>query len=151
MGYIHVDKITEALTEPLRKCLKVRPVCASRALCTRRPPADACGCAPPRDRELHRPQDEDPYVRKTAAINVDKLFDHEIDAVRDNGFLDRLREMLTDSTPMVRAPVGQARTPVRRWTILTDPPRSRVIIRGSGRTGRLTGVACRSSRMPSWP
>jgi vesicle coat complex subunit len=47
-------------------------------------------------------------VRKTAAINVVKLFDHEIDVVRDNGFLDRLREMLTDATPMVRAPVPHA-------------------------------------------
>ena len=32
MGYIHVDKITEALTEPLRKCLKACPPlrCAAR-------------------------------------------------------------------------------------------------------------------------
>lgn len=43
MGCIRVDKITEYLCEPLRKCLK----------------------------------DEDPYVRKTAAVCVAKL--HDID------------------------------------------------------------------------
>lgn len=41
MGCIRVDKITEYLCEPLRKCLK----------------------------------DEDPYVRKTAAVCVAKLYD----------------------------------------------------------------------------
>ena len=44
MGCIRVDKITEYLCEPLRKCLK----------------------------------DEDPYVRKTAAVSVAKL--HDINA-----------------------------------------------------------------------
>lgn len=41
MGCIRVDKITEYLCEPLRKCLK----------------------------------DDDPYVRKTAAVCVAKLYD----------------------------------------------------------------------------
>ena len=41
MGCIRVDKITEYLCEPLRKCLK----------------------------------DEDPYVRKTAAVSLAKLYD----------------------------------------------------------------------------
>ena len=40
-------------------------------------------------------------MRKTAALNVAKLYEHEIEVVQDNGFLERLREMLTDSTPMV--------------------------------------------------
>lgn len=48
MGCIRVDKITEYLCEPLRKCLK----------------------------------DEDPYVRKTAAVCVAKLYDISSSMVR---------------------------------------------------------------------
>lgn len=68
MGCIRVDKITEYLCEPLRKCLK----------------------------------DEDPYVRKTAAVCVAKLHDINASLVEDQGFLDQLRELLSDSNPMVR-------------------------------------------------
>lgn len=68
MGCIRVDKITEYLCEPLRKCLK----------------------------------DEDPYVRKTAAVCVAKLHDINAQLVEDQGFLDLLRELLSDSNPMVR-------------------------------------------------
>lgn len=50
MGCIRVDKITEYLCEPLRKCLK----------------------------------DEDPYVRKTAAVCVAKLYDISSSMVRKN-------------------------------------------------------------------
>lgn len=67
-------------------------------------------------------QDEDPYVRKTAAINVVKLFDHEVDLVRDEGYLERLREMLTDAVPMVRGrPESKAWTPrtARQLTAVT--------------------------------
>ena len=39
----------------------------------------------------HRPQDEDPYVRKTAAVCVAKLYDISPDMVEDRGFLDTLR------------------------------------------------------------
>lgn len=67
MGCIRVDKITEYLCEPLRKCLK----------------------------------DEDPYVRKTAAICVAKLHDINSSMVEDQGFLDQLKELLSDSNPMV--------------------------------------------------
>lgn len=69
MGCIRVDKITEYLCEPLRKCLK----------------------------------DEDPYVRKTAAVCVAKLYDISSGLVEDQGFLDQLRELLSDSNPMVVA------------------------------------------------
>ncbi|KAK4318904.1 hypothetical protein Pmani_010117 [Petrolisthes manimaculis] len=69
MGCIRVDKITEYLCEPLRKCLK----------------------------------DEDPYVRKTAAICVAKLHDINASMVEDQGFLDQLKELLSDSNPMVVA------------------------------------------------
>ena len=67
MGCIRVDKITEYLCEPLRKCLK----------------------------------DEDPYVRKTAAVCVAKLHDINSQLVEDQGFLDALRDLLSDSNPMV--------------------------------------------------
>ena len=67
MGCIRVDKITEYLCEPLRKCLK----------------------------------DEDPYVRKTAAVCVAKLYDISATLVEDQGFLDQLKELLSDFNPMV--------------------------------------------------
>lgn len=67
MGCIRVDKITEYLCEPLRKCLK----------------------------------DEDPYVRKTAAVCVAKLYDINAQLVEDQGFLDQLKDLLSDSNPMV--------------------------------------------------
>lgn len=68
MGCIRVEKITEYLCEPLRKCLK----------------------------------DEDPYVRKTAAVSVAKLHDINSQLVEEQGFLDSLKELLSDSNPMVR-------------------------------------------------
>jgi non-SMC mitotic condensation complex subunit 1/Adaptin N terminal region len=46
-------------------------------------------------------QDTDPYVRKTAAICVAKLHDMSPELVRDRGFLDALRDLTTDSNPMV--------------------------------------------------
>ncbi|ESN89905.1 hypothetical protein HELRODRAFT_187670 [Helobdella robusta] len=69
MGCIRVDKITEYLCEPLRKCLK----------------------------------DDDPYVRKTTAICVAKLYDINAQLVEDQGFLDTLRDLISDSNPMVVA------------------------------------------------
>uniref|UniRef100_A0A286Y5R7 AP complex subunit beta n=1 Tax=Cavia porcellus TaxID=10141 RepID=A0A286Y5R7_CAVPO len=69
MGCIRVDKITEYICEPLRKCLK----------------------------------DEDPYVRKTAAVCVAKLHDINAQMVEDQGFLDSLRDLIADSNPMVVA------------------------------------------------
>uniref|UniRef100_A0A061R808 Beta-adaptin-like protein n=1 Tax=Tetraselmis sp. GSL018 TaxID=582737 RepID=A0A061R808_9CHLO len=48
-------------------------------------------------------KDEDPYVRKTAAICVAKLYDINAELVEDRGFLDTLKEMLADSNPMVVA------------------------------------------------
>ena len=67
MGCIRVDKITEYLCEPLRKCLR----------------------------------DEDPYVRKTAAVCVAKLHDINSTLVEDQGFLETLRDLVSDSNPMV--------------------------------------------------
>uniref|UniRef100_M4B2Y6 Beta-adaptin appendage C-terminal subdomain domain-containing protein n=1 Tax=Hyaloperonospora arabidopsidis (strain Emoy2) TaxID=559515 RepID=M4B2Y6_HYAAE len=69
MGCIRVDRITEYLCEPLRRCL----------------------------------QDEDPYVRKTAAICVSKLYDINPTMVDEQGFLDMLRDLLSDPNPTVVA------------------------------------------------
>jgi vesicle coat complex subunit len=42
-------------------------------------------------------QDDDPYVRKTAAVCVAKLFDINPELVEDRGFLDMLRVRSTAS------------------------------------------------------
>jgi len=47
-------------------------------------------------------RDENPYVRKTAALCVAKLYGLKPELVIDNGFLDQLHEMIADSNPMVR-------------------------------------------------
>ena len=48
-------------------------------------------------------KDEDPYVRKTAAICVAKLNDMNPSLVEDQGFLDLLKDLLADPNPMVVA------------------------------------------------
>jgi AP-1 complex subunit beta-1 len=45
--------------------------------------------------------DENPYVRKTAALCVAKLYDLKPELVLENGFLEQLNEMISDSNPMV--------------------------------------------------
>lgn len=47
--------------------------------------------------------DESPYVRKTAAICVAKLFDLNPTLCLENGFLETLQEMMGDPNPMVVA------------------------------------------------
>ena len=46
-------------------------------------------------------KDEDPYVRKTAAVCVAKLHDIDPALVEDQGFIDALQELLSDANPMV--------------------------------------------------
>lgn len=46
-------------------------------------------------------KDEDPYVQKTAAVCVAKLFDINPQLVEDQGFIDQLKDLLTASNPMV--------------------------------------------------
>ncbi|EGE07964.1 AP-1 complex subunit beta-1 [Trichophyton equinum CBS 127.97] len=48
-------------------------------------------------------RDESPYVRKTAAICVAKLFDLNPTLCLENGFLEALQEMIGDPNPMVVA------------------------------------------------
>lgn len=86
MGCIRVDKITEYLCEPLRKCLK----------------------------------DEDPYVRKTAAVCVAKLHDINAQMVEDQGFLDSLRDLIADSNPMVMYMFSQCIVQVHSGQIIRN-------------------------------
>ncbi|CAM8909539.1 unnamed protein product [Rhodiola kirilowii] len=48
-------------------------------------------------------KDDDPYVRKTAAICVAKLYDINAELVEDRGFVDALKDLLSDNNPMVVA------------------------------------------------
>ncbi|CAG8552470.1 11386_t:CDS:2, partial [Racocetra persica] len=78
MGYINVDKIVDALVDPLRSCLR----------------------------------DRDPYVRKTSATAVAKLYMHDQVLVESEGFIDLLRDMLADSNPTVVANAVAALTEI---------------------------------------
>lgn len=46
-------------------------------------------------------RDDNPYVRKTAAICVAKLYDIKPELAMEGGFVDQLRELVGDSNPMV--------------------------------------------------
>ena len=46
-------------------------------------------------------RDQDPYVRKTAAICVAKLYEISPEQIEDQGVIDSLNELLADSNPMV--------------------------------------------------
>ncbi|ESQ55006.1 hypothetical protein EUTSA_v10024360mg [Eutrema salsugineum] len=48
-------------------------------------------------------KDDDPYVRKTAAVCVAKLFDINAELVEDRGFLESLKDLISDNNPMVVA------------------------------------------------
>eukprot|EP00052_Salpingoeca_macrocollata_P004250 m.40245 g.40245 ORF g.40245 m.40245 type:complete len:885 (+) comp14094_c0_seq1:109-2763(+) len=82
MGCIRVDKITEYLCDPLRKCLK----------------------------------DEDPYVRKTAAVCVAKLYDIDPTLVEEQGFVDALQDLLCDANPMVVANAVAALSEINEYS-----------------------------------
>jgi AP-1 complex subunit beta-1 len=48
-------------------------------------------------------KDEDPYVKKTAAVCVAKLYDMNPELAEDQGFLEHLRELVSDANPTVVA------------------------------------------------
>lgn len=48
-------------------------------------------------------RDDDPYVRKTAAVCVAKLYDIAPDLVQERGFLQTLHDLISDSNPSVVA------------------------------------------------
>ncbi|KAK9368936.1 adaptin N terminal region-domain-containing protein [Lipomyces kononenkoae] len=58
-------------------------------------------------------KDDSPYVRKTAAICVAKLFDLNPTLVVENGFLATLQEMIGDANPMVIANAVAALTEIQ--------------------------------------
>ncbi|KAL8291497.1 hypothetical protein RQP46_002475 [Phenoliferia psychrophenolica] len=58
-------------------------------------------------------RDDNPYVRKTAAICVVKLYDLKPALAIDNGFIGQLQEMVTDSNPMVVANAVLALTEIQ--------------------------------------
>ncbi|KAK9480654.1 adaptin N terminal region-domain-containing protein [Lipomyces japonicus] len=58
-------------------------------------------------------KDESPYVRKTAAICVAKLFDLNPTLVVENGFLSTLQDMLGDANPTVIANAVSALTEIQ--------------------------------------
>ncbi|KAJ7484598.1 adaptin N terminal region-domain-containing protein [Mycena latifolia] len=57
-------------------------------------------------------RDENPYVRKTAALCVAKLYDLKPELVLENGFLEQLHDMISDSNPMVVANTVAALTDI---------------------------------------
>ena len=46
-------------------------------------------------------KDSDPYVRKTAAFTVAKIYDHDKSLVESSDLIDRLNAMLRDNNPTV--------------------------------------------------
>ncbi|KAG8215400.1 adaptin N terminal region-domain-containing protein [Butyriboletus roseoflavus] len=69
-------------------------------------------------------KDENPYVRKTAALCVAKLYDLKPELVIDNGFLEQLHEMVSDSNPMVVANTVAALTDIHTIATSNHPPPS---------------------------
>lgn len=72
-------------------------------------------------------RDESPYVRKTAAICVAKLFDLNPALCIENGFIDSLQELIGDPNPMVVANSVQAlaeisETAPETRALLVTPP-----------------------------
>ncbi|KAJ3091516.1 AP-2 complex subunit beta [Quaeritorhiza haematococci] len=65
-------------------------------------------------------KDEDPYVRKTAAICVAKLFDLSPTMAIENGLVSILQDMLSDRNPMVIANAVAALAEISETSIRKD-------------------------------
>lgn len=65
-----------------------------------------------RDPLRHSLKDSDPYVRKTAAICVAKLWMHDPRIVDKDGFITDLRDLLADTNPTVVANAVAALTEI---------------------------------------
>ena len=63
-------------------------------------------------------KDKDPYVRKTAAICVAKLYDINKDLVEEQGFLQTLREMISDGNSTVQPFFLSCSNRSARWMFL---------------------------------
>ncbi|UZJ53019.1 hypothetical protein CBS101457_002339 [Exobasidium rhododendri] len=66
-------------------------------------------------------KDDNPYVRKTAAICVAKLYEMKPELAVDNGFVGTLRDMVGDSNPMVVANAVTALTDIHETACESDP------------------------------
>lgn len=66
-------------------------------------------------------RDESPYVRKTAAISVAKLYEMKPELAVENGFVGTLRDMVGDSNPMVVANAVTALTDIHKTACEADP------------------------------
>ncbi|RCI11563.1 hypothetical protein L249_7566 [Ophiocordyceps polyrhachis-furcata BCC 54312] len=79
-------------------------------------------------------RDESPYVRKTAAICVAKLFDLNPTMCIENGFLESLQELIGDPNPMVVANSVQAlaeiteTAPETRALVVTAPTLKKLLM-----------------------
>ncbi|KAG9005671.1 beta-adaptin [Tulasnella sp. JGI-2019a] len=62
-------------------------------------------------------KDDNPYVRKTAALCVAKLYDLKPELAIESGFVEQLQEMIADSNPMVVANAVTALTDIHEMAI----------------------------------
>ncbi|KAL5997024.1 hypothetical protein ACLOJK_007950 [Asimina triloba] len=128
MGCIRVDKITEYLCDPLQRCLKdarqgevilriffvevpkVDPYASLAILLLDRddvwyPLGQRLDklCSMGQNVGQLKNNDDDPYVRKTASICVAKLYGINAELVEDRGFVEILKDLISDNNPMVVA------------------------------------------------
>ena len=89
-------------------------------------------------------QDENPYVRKTAALAVAKLYDLKPELAVDNGFVEQLKDMVGDSNPMVSPPSLSDAPLCNLQAALTFSPCPSASLSCSGRRQR----RCRTDRHP---
>ncbi|KAL1895816.1 beta-adaptin [Ceratocystis pirilliformis] len=102
-------------------------------------------------------RDESPYVRKTAAICVAKLFDLNPTMCIENGFLDMLKELISDPNPMVVANSVQAlseiseTSPETRALVVTSPMIKKLLLALNECTewGRVTILSTLADYPPS--
>jgi vesicle coat complex subunit len=66
-------------------------------------------------------RDDNPYVRKTAAICVAKLYEMKPELAIENGFVGALRDMVGDNNPMVVANAVTALTDIHETACEMDP------------------------------
>lgn len=69
-------------------------------------------------------KDENPYVRKTAALCVAKVFDLKPDMCIEYGFVETLRDLIGDGNPMVVANAVTALADIHEASLNMAPPES---------------------------
>ena len=81
-------------------------------------------------------RDDNPYVRKTAALCVAKLYDMKPDLATENGFITMLQDMLGDSNPMASHRDCFSQRSTDRGISLGRRERGHGVGRGRGRQRR---------------